>query len=364
MKKTVLIVDDDSKLLASLRDGLKTQGNKFQVITALDGKKAIKALKVRHVSVVVTDLKMPEINGINLLSYLSDRYPDIPVIVMTGYGSSKTEELVRSQGAVDYLKKPFSLEDLVSSLNQVLKKQTEGGELHNVSPAMFLQLLEIEQRTCTVRVVENKTMNQGALFFKDGSLVDARLNGSYGEKAAYEILSWEQTSLSIENRCWAKKKRIGSDLQALILEAMRLKDEKRGVSRSDSGLDDHGPPREGAPSPLMEAGEEIIVVGEDAATDPHGGAPELDGLEVVKRRLAPILGSNGFVQPYRDSSWNSLVAQATRIGAFFEAGDLKAGFVNRNQDSSYLLVPGHQTIVVKVEHDCPRDRLLKTFCKA
>ncbi len=346
MKKSILIVDDDKKLLASLKEGLDGHKGKYRVLTVSNGRKAINVLKTRDVSVVVTDLKMPEINGINLLSYISTRFPDIPVIVMTAYGTSNTEKLVRNEGASDYLKKPFKLKALISSLEGILKRQVEGGELHNVSPAMFLQLLEVEQRTCTVRVIENKSHKEGVLFFKEGFLIDARLSGLFGEKAAYEILSWEKTSLAIENQCRAKKKRIQGDLQALILEAMRLKDEKRSVQHPEAP--------EGAPGDGRD--EEVIVVGGEEGQEP-------DGLEVVRKRVAPILGGNGFVRPYRDSSWNSLVAQATRIGAFFEAGDLKAGFINRNEQNSYLLLPGHQTIVVEVALDCPRDRLLKMLSK-
>lgn len=342
MKNSILIVDNDKKLLASLKQGMDELGEEFRVLAVSSGKRAINLLKTTDISVVITDLKMPEINGMYLLNYISTRFPDIPVIVMTAYGTSNTEKLVRDEGASDYLKKPFKLNALISSLKEILKKQLEGGELHNISPAMFLQLLEVEQRTCTVRIIEDKSRKKGVLFFREGLLMDARLNGLFGERAAYEILSWEKTSLTIENQCLVKNRRIQSDLQALILEAMRLKDEKR--SQKGSGSID---------VPSMAGGEEeVIIIGGEEDQRP-------DDIEFVRRKVAPILGDNGFVRPYQDSSWNSLVAQATRIGAFFEGGDFKVAFITRDEQNSFLLLPGHQTIAVDVAPDCPRDRLLK-----
>ena len=87
--KTVLIVDDEKLFLASLEEGLQFFADEFRVITALNGKKALDQLHKNDVDLVVTDLKMPEMDGYQLLTEMIKGYPHIPVIVMTAFGTPK-----------------------------------------------------------------------------------------------------------------------------------------------------------------------------------------------------------------------------------------------------------------------------------
>ena len=161
MIKKVLIVDDDMEMLLSLKEGLKRYNDTFSVYIAGDGIAAIEKLEKYSVSLVVTDLKMPRKDGLSLLGHIMEHYPGIPVIIITGYSTNEMERLALEGGAVGYIAKPFMIEDLAKKILSTLRKESEGGTLHSVSSGMFLQLIEMEEKTCTIRIVDQTSKMRG-----------------------------------------------------------------------------------------------------------------------------------------------------------------------------------------------------------
>ena len=102
MIKKVLIVDDDREMLLSVKEGLEKYDESFSVLTASDGDIAIERLKKESVSLVVTDLKMPRVNGFTVLATIMEHYPDIPVIIITAYSTPQMEQQARKGDAVGY----------------------------------------------------------------------------------------------------------------------------------------------------------------------------------------------------------------------------------------------------------------------
>jgi CheY-like chemotaxis protein len=225
MIKKVLFVDDDRILRRMVQKKFEKYASDFSTLTAEDGLDAVKKLKEDNISLVVTDLQMPQMDGFALLVHLSEKYPDIPVIVQTGYGTPKSKKSVLERGAAGYIEKPFKFDQLAERIIITLDKESEGGILHTIPLEMFIQLIEMEQKTCTIRVVDKTSGERGVLFFREGDLMDARIGDLPGKPAAYEIFSWDQVTLSIEDNCAVKEKRIDEELQAILFDAMRLKDE-------------------------------------------------------------------------------------------------------------------------------------------
>ena len=101
MIKKVLIVDDDGEMLDTLQEGFARYADTFEVVRAENGDMAIEALKNNTLSLVVTDLKMPGIDGLGLLQHVMESYPDIPVVIMTAYSTPEMERLAREGGAIE-----------------------------------------------------------------------------------------------------------------------------------------------------------------------------------------------------------------------------------------------------------------------
>ena len=165
MGKEVLIVDDDIVGLRIIKKKLEIHQDVFSVVTAPNGLDAVKILKEKNISLVVTDLRMPGMDGFALLAHITDTYPDIPVIIITAYDMPKTKKVVLKGGAAGYIKKPFLMDDLAKQIVTTLEKQSDGGKLYNASLEMFIQLIEMEQKTCTIRITNKESEKIGVLFY-------------------------------------------------------------------------------------------------------------------------------------------------------------------------------------------------------
>lgn len=228
MNKNILFVDDDRILRALIKRKFQYHSETFTTFLAADGVAAVQILKAHPVSIVITDLQMPNMDGLALLAHLSEKYPDIPVIVQTRFGTPESKKRVVATGAT-FIEKPFVIEDLADIIIKTLQKENEGDTLKSVSIEMFIQLIEMDQKTCTLRVLNKLTGKQGILFFYNGDLMDARIDNHQGNTAAYDIIAWDSITISIQNESALTEKKIEGELQAILFDAMRMKDEATGT---------------------------------------------------------------------------------------------------------------------------------------
>jgi CheY-like chemotaxis protein len=233
--KKVLIVDDEKPFLLSLTDGLAAYAKEFEVVTALNGKEAVKVLDDTRVDLVVTDLRMPKMDGFELLAHMSGSYPDIPVIVMTAYGTPAIEERLQAMGTFHYLEKPLEFDVLADKIVDALKMGASPDRIHGISLAAFLQLLEMEHKTCTLTISSGS--KEGRLYFVKGELLQAEVGEVKGEEAALDIVTWENVAIEIQYSCAVKKKSIGLPLAELLMEGFRIKDEERSVTGKEEKMD-------------------------------------------------------------------------------------------------------------------------------
>ena len=121
---TILLVDDENIILSSLTYFLESFG--WNVIAVSDGLKASAILKSDNkIDIMVTDIRMTPINGMELLGMARESRPTMPVILITGFGSEKILKQARELGAFDCLSKPFVPEILKKTIEEALKQQSE-----------------------------------------------------------------------------------------------------------------------------------------------------------------------------------------------------------------------------------------------
>ena len=117
----ILVVDDDSLIRKSLYESLKLEG--YEVITASDGVEAEEKLKSTLCQVVIADIKMPNMDGVELLRRIKKDYPEIAVILITGFGNIASAVEVMKQGAADYITKPIADEEIKFIIRRALEHQ-------------------------------------------------------------------------------------------------------------------------------------------------------------------------------------------------------------------------------------------------
>src|SRR6185295_3123916 len=186
MPKHVLVVDDEASIRSSLTGALRDEG--YRVSTAASGREALEAMKSEKPDVVLLDIWMPEMDGLETLKQIKSATPEISVLMMSGHGNIETAVKATKLGAFDFIEKPLSLERLLVLLqnvagvqdlareNHALRKQVEKGRtLVGLSPGMR-QIQEVIKRVAPTT----------------GSVLITGENGTGKELVAHSIHSLSQ----------------------------------------------------------------------------------------------------------------------------------------------------------------------------
>ena len=116
-KKTILVVDDEEVIREFLTEVLSED---FSVSTATDGDEAIEQLTLKQFDLVITDMKMERVQGEEVVKFTKETYPTSEVIVISGYSSLYSVGLTVNSGAFAFLSKPFSIKELISTVNKAV----------------------------------------------------------------------------------------------------------------------------------------------------------------------------------------------------------------------------------------------------
>jgi two-component system response regulator (stage 0 sporulation protein F) len=119
-KEKILVVDDDDGVREMLADFLGLLG--YQPVLACNGREALNLLKEHQISLVVSDIKMPVMDGMELLREIKKQHTDLGVILITGYEPDYSQASVKEAGASDYLTKPFSIDVIERKIRSLMDR--------------------------------------------------------------------------------------------------------------------------------------------------------------------------------------------------------------------------------------------------
>lgn len=220
----ILIAEDDISLSTLIKSYLKSYEDKFETIFVGNGLEAIKILQHEPISLLVTDLKMPKVEGLVLLAYMNTNFPKIPCIVMTSLRKPELRERLKKD-VLNYIEKPFKPEKLAQAIMSALNKDIMEGPLQGISIISFLELIQMEKKTCLCEV-ESPYDVSGSLYFENGVLFSAFYGDLEGDEAALEMIQLENATIEFRDPPSNKiERRIHAEIADLIMEAMRLMDE-------------------------------------------------------------------------------------------------------------------------------------------
>ena len=124
MKHKLLLIDDEEEIRKTIR--LQLEGTDFEILEAEDGEKGIQVLtneNILEVDVIICDVRMPKINGIDAVAYFRQEYPSIPVIVLTGYPDVNLAVDFMKEGVVEYLVKPVEKDQLLATVAKAAEQR-------------------------------------------------------------------------------------------------------------------------------------------------------------------------------------------------------------------------------------------------
>lgn len=216
----VLLVDDEEDIIWGLSRTLTRAG--YDVLTALSGEGALNTLQTQPVDILITDIKMPGMSGLDLIVEAKRRYPNLKAVVMTARGSEELMRETAERGAVEYIEKPFDLDAFVSV---IAKAREEGfrGVVRDLKLVDVLQILSLEKSTAAVAV--SGPAGSGIIYFVEGTVVHAELGKLAGEEAFHAILEMEGGSFSLRRGATTVARTINKTIDNLLLSAVATKDE-------------------------------------------------------------------------------------------------------------------------------------------
>lgn len=221
-QKTALIVEDEHSTLRFYMTGLKGL-QEFRLLSADNGRRALDILRDTPVDVVLTDLNMPVMDGYELIAVLSQRFPALPIIVVTSLAEPEHRDHALSLGALRVIPKPPRLSAVMETLREAVAVPPQG-LVRGIGLASILQLMNWERRSATLTVrTEGVT---GYLYVREGDLIHAILGGSEGLEAAYRILSWEKVQTEFAFTC-KMERTIELPLPEILMNLALVRDTQR-----------------------------------------------------------------------------------------------------------------------------------------
>ncbi len=222
----ILVVDDDVNVAKMCIKALRGAG--FEAERASDGTEAIACCQKETFDLLLIDLKMPGLGGLEVLRTIKELDPDIAAIIITAYGTLESAVEAMRLGAQEYLNKPFDGDQLVTAVQQVLAKklQADGvvrGNLREMSLTSIVSINCNERNQARLRIRHRGT--EAALFFEDGQIVHMVLDSQEGEDVIYRLLSWEEGAFELKRGVPPPKRTVTADWSGLILEGLHRIDE-------------------------------------------------------------------------------------------------------------------------------------------
>jgi CheY-like chemotaxis protein/predicted regulator of Ras-like GTPase activity (Roadblock/LC7/MglB family) len=309
---SVLIVDDDVAFRTTIGRDLADQG--FTVALAHNADEALEQLTARPIDVMLTDLRMPGADGVDLLESIRQVSTRTRAILMSGYASARDYQRAIECGAVRVLCKPFTSSELLQAIRQAVDCETGfRGSIHGLSLIDLLQMFHYARRSLAI-VVDGLT--PGHVYLEGGQLIHAVYRELDGEPALRMILAMPAGSLRTMVLPQGTPHSLTREFQTLLLDSLRTVDEDnlRDLEGELSDLDDTAPGEpgmhlthvverlrrlEGYAAAVTVDVESGIVMGSDGAVaglDLQAAAAGYSELYRMERELVTTLGAGDRIE--------------------------------------------------------------------
>ena len=366
--KKVLIVDDEETLTWSMAKSLSRDRDKYEVEIANNGKEALEVLGKMPIDLVISDIRMPDINGLDLLVRIKRDYPHTKVIIMTAYGSSDVQKEASKRGSLYYIEKPFEINEIRKLILDLVKeKRGFEGKLFD------LQLTDIIQMNCLGRVttslVITKDDHKGAIYFNDGEIVHAECDNVEGEEAFYTILGWQEGKFVSNIGAFPPRESISSPWEHLLMEGVKRKDEAGSTveeiekAEKRSGKETVETPADTKFGPVEAEG------GKEGQGDAEGMCklirkmPECEGVMVVSRN-GKVEASESMAEVEEEGVVIAFLGLfGERVGDFFRMGKLNRIVYGNTPAWKMVFKHGPEYVEIALKKGAQFNRLLTSLKK-
>ncbi len=222
-ERKILVIDDEPLHLDILSRALCLAFPKDQIVACGSGREALEVLD--GIDLLITDLCMPDVDGFEVLIKAREKAPNLPTIVMSGFGFARAGELARTFGTRLFLEKPLDFDTLCHAIRSVLDSpKTVESVVRGFGLSSFLQLMDLDCKTGNLEILVPG--RHGTMCFENGRLTYAVAGNRSGDEAVFEILTWPDPEIRVSNFVEAPAANVDTPLSSLLLEGCHALDEK------------------------------------------------------------------------------------------------------------------------------------------
>lgn len=297
--RRVFVVDDEPDLLFVARRELASNAPTLTVEAFDDPRAALEALRAQPPDALITDLRMPDLSGIELIWFARQAAPELPIVVVSAYGTPEIRRDIAGRSSMAFVEKPFSAAQLIQALTRASDRAAEPpvekfqGQVRFSGTIELVQLYALARSSGRLHVVGPEVT--GELWFERGEIVHAATGDLVSEDAVREMLGWSGGRFEFAEGEHAPEVTIHGSWQQVLLEACRLLDEKQRsieATPADGPQDDETSIQTAAPAPQTEGSLEMANVKESLAKL----SQTMDGFIgacVVESNSGMMLGAEG-----------------------------------------------------------------------
>lgn len=229
----VLLLDDDVDLLDMYRQLLTQLPSQPEIYTASNGPRAMAMLEAEPFRLLICDLKMPKMDGLQVLSIVRRKHPELRTVALTSVADEQFRSRAYALGVDLFWYKPATEQEIkmfLECLESLLGRETENGfrGVQSKSLVDIIQLECISQSSSTLRITNGG--HTGKIWIHEGEVIDAEAGDFVGEPAFHKILSWRAGGFESLPAEPSRPRTILKSYNGLLLETAQAIDEKRAVN--------------------------------------------------------------------------------------------------------------------------------------
>jgi DNA-binding NarL/FixJ family response regulator len=329
----ILILDDDADWLSLCRDQFGSLSSRPEILTANNAKRALALLETENVRLLISDLKMPRIDGLQMLSIVRRRFPGTRTVVLSGLEDEDYRSRAYALG-VDLFWLKAEMQRNVKLFCECVEALLGRADTENDTGFRGLQsksLMDIIQMECLTRASTVLRVTRGPLvarlWIQEGELVDAECEGARGEAAFQRLLAWKTGTFENLPAEPGHERVIHKPVNALLLESAQTLDENAGASTEPDSVESNLHRKTmWKLAQLTREGAEFVV-----AVPLTGGEPEALGTQ----------------NPAALAQWTRRAAEvARRLGERLEAGPLSHVAGQSIERQTVMLAHGEMAFLV------------------
>ncbi len=226
----ILLLDDEDDLLELYRDILSQLPSRPEIHTSNSGARAIALIESEPFTMLISDLRMPKMDGLQVLSIVRRKFPQLRIVVMTAVAEEQYRSRAYAMGIDLFWEKPRTAEEIAlfrECIESLLGQQQEGG-FRGIQSKSLVDLVQLECLSHSSSVLKvTKGEQQGNIWVQHGEVIDAATLNMGGEDAFKEILSWRNGNFEIVPAEPDHQRVIFTSYQGLLLDFAQALDENR-----------------------------------------------------------------------------------------------------------------------------------------